>query len=74
MEEQGSATAEIARNVQQTAANTAAVRGHIVEVSQAATDTGTAAGQVLDSAGHLSHQAEDLSREVSGFVAGVRAA
>jgi methyl-accepting chemotaxis protein len=74
MEEQGSATAEIARSVQRTAANTEAVRENIAGVKQSAADTGTAAGQVLDSAGHLSHQADDLTREVSGFVEGVRAA
>ncbi len=39
----------------------------------AATGTGAAA-EVLSSSGHLSRQADDLSREVSGFVAGVRAA
>ena len=39
-----------------------------------ATDTGTAAEQVLASSGDLSRQADELSREVSGFVAGVRAA
>jgi methyl-accepting chemotaxis protein len=74
MEEQGSATAEIARNVQQTAASTDAVRNNIAGVSQAATETGTAADQVLGAAGQLSRQADDLSREVTGFVAGVRAA
>jgi len=50
------------------------VQGHIAEVSQAATDTGTAAEEVLRSAGQLSHQADDLSRAVGGFVEGVRAA
>jgi methyl-accepting chemotaxis protein len=74
MEEQGSATAEIARSVQQTAASTEEVRSNITGISQAAADTGAAAGDVLGSAGGLSRQAQDLSREVSGFVAGVRAA
>ncbi|MEJ0016514.1 MAG: methyl-accepting chemotaxis protein [Acetobacteraceae bacterium] len=74
VEEQGSATAEIARSVQRTAANTEAVRSHIAGVSEAANDAGVTAGQVLDAAGGLSHHAQDLSREVGGFVAGVRAA
>jgi methyl-accepting chemotaxis protein len=74
MEEQGSATAEIARSVQQTATSTEQVRSSITGISQAATDTGAAAGDVLGSAGEFSRQAQDLSREVSGFVAGVRAA
>ena len=43
-------------------------------VSQAASETGAAAGQVLTAAGDLSKQAEQLSGEVQTFVAGVRAA
>ena len=74
VEEQGAATAEIARNVQQTATSTQTVTANIGGVSQAANETGTAAGQVLDAAGHLSRQAEGLSNEVSRFVANVRAA
>ena len=74
VEEQGAATAEIARNVQQTAASTQDVTTNIAGVSQAANDTGAAAGQVLSAAGSLSRQAEELASEVSGFVAGVRAA
>jgi len=74
VEEQGAATAEIARNVQQTAASTQAVTTTISGVSQAANDTGAAAGQVLDAASGLSQQAEQLTNEVNDFVAGVRAA
>ena len=74
VEEQGAATAEIARNVQQTAASTQTVTANITGVSQAASDTGMAAGQVLDAAGDLSRQAESLSGEVARFVADVRAA
>jgi len=74
VDQQGAATAEIARNVQQTAASTEAVTANISGVSLAANDTGTAARQVLGAAGELSRQAEALSREVSAFVAGVRAA
>ena len=74
VEEQGSATSEIARSVQQTATNTEAVRGHISSVSQAATDAGAGAEQVLTSSSDLSQQAAGLSREVSDFVTGVRAA
>ena len=74
VEEQGAATAEIARNVQQTAASTQTVTSNIAGVSQAASETGTAASQVLDAAGDLSRQAEGLSNEVDRFVANVRAA
>ncbi|WP_419730207.1 methyl-accepting chemotaxis protein [Lichenicola sp.] len=74
VEEQGAATAEIARNVQQTATSTQTVTSNIAGVSQAAGETGTAASQVLDAAGGLSRQAEDLSNEVNRFVGDVRAA
>jgi methyl-accepting chemotaxis protein len=74
VEEQGAATAEIARNVQQTAASTREVTANIEGVSLAAHDTGAAADLVLGAAGGLSQQAEQLTAEVNGFVADVRAA
>jgi len=74
VEQQGAATAEIARNVQQTARSAGEVTTNIGGVSQAATETGQAAGQVLDAAADLSRQAEQLTREVGGFIAEVRAA
>jgi methyl-accepting chemotaxis protein len=74
VEEQGAATAEIARNVQQSAASTLEVTSNIAGVSQAANVAGTAAGQVLTAAGDLSRQAEQLTSEVTTFVAAVRAA
>jgi methyl-accepting chemotaxis protein len=74
VEEQSAATREIARNVQQAAQGTGEVSENITGVSRAATETGTAAGQVLGAAGELSHQAELLRAELSGFIAKVRAA
>lgn len=74
VEEQGAATSEIARNVQQTAANTREVTINIGDVSQAASQTGTAASRVLDAAGGLSTRAAELTQEVGVFVSGVRAA
>jgi methyl-accepting chemotaxis protein len=74
VEEQGAATAEIARNVQQAAASTRDVTTNITGVNQAANETGVAANQVLNAAGDLSKQAEQLTSEVRSFVAGVRAA
>lgn len=50
------------------------VTTNIGGVSQAATETGQAAGQVLSAAGDLSRQAEQLTSEVGGFIAEVRAA
>ncbi len=72
--QQGAATAEIARNIQHTAAGTQDVTTTIAGVSQAVNDTGTAATQVLDASNTLSRQAEQLSAEIISFVAGVRAA
>ena len=74
VEQQGMATQEIARSVHQAAQSSQEVSGTIGEVSQAANDTGRSAAAVLAAAGQLSRQAEELSREVGGFIAGVRAA
>lgn len=74
IEEQGAATAEIARNVTQTAQATQEVTTNIGGVSSAAHETGGAASMVLNAASGLSKQAEQLSGEVSTFLAGVRAA
>ncbi|HEV7635390.1 MAG TPA: methyl-accepting chemotaxis protein [Bradyrhizobium sp.] len=74
IEEQGAATAEIARNVTQTAKATQEVTTNIGGVSAAANETGSAAGLVLTAASNLSKQAEQLSGEVTIFLAGVRAA
>jgi len=74
VEEQTAATREIARNVQQAAQGTGEVSENITGVSRAATETGTAAGQVLGAAGELSHQADLLRSELGKFIARVRAA
>jgi methyl-accepting chemotaxis protein len=74
IQEQGAATAEIARNVTQTAQATQDVTTNIGGVSAAAHETGGAASKVLDAASGLSRQAEQLSGEVTTFLAGVRAA
>jgi len=74
VEEQDAATQEIARNVQQASAGTGEVSGAIAQVSQAASEGGSAASQVLSSAQELSQSAATLSREVSQFLARVRAA
>jgi methyl-accepting chemotaxis protein len=43
-------------------------------VKQAATNTGAAANQVLNAAGQLSLQTEQLTSEVGEFLSGVKAA
>jgi methyl-accepting chemotaxis protein len=74
VEQQGAATREIAHNVQQAATGTRNVAANIVEVSRATGATGTAAGQVLDAASELSHQAERLRSEAAAFLAKARTA
>ena len=74
MEEQGAATAEIARNVQEAARGTEQVTGSIADVRQGAGETSTAASQVLGAARELARHSEDLNREVSTFLQGVKAA
>jgi methyl-accepting chemotaxis protein len=74
IEEQGSATKEIARNVQQAARGTQEVTSNISGVQQAADNTGAAASQVLGAAEQLSRQSNDLASQVDRFLADVRAA
>jgi methyl-accepting chemotaxis protein len=74
IEEQGSATKEIARNVQEAAHGTQNVTSNISGVQQAANETGAAATQVLGAAEGLSQQSKDLASQVNRFLADVRAA
>ncbi|MBB5047059.1 methyl-accepting chemotaxis protein [Rhodopseudomonas rhenobacensis] len=74
IEQQGSATKEIARNVQQAAHGTQEVNANISGVQQAANETGSAASQVLNAAEQLSQQSQDLAGQVNRFLADVRAA
>jgi len=74
IEEQNATTVEITRNVQQAAQGTEEVSGNIIQVNQAATQTGAASTQVLAASNELSRQAEVLRKEVETFLAGIRAA
>jgi methyl-accepting chemotaxis protein len=74
VEEQGSATREIARNVQMASDGATRVGSAIADVHQGAADTGSASGQVLSSAQSLSSQASQLKLEVDNFLASIRAA
>jgi methyl-accepting chemotaxis protein len=74
VEEQGAATREIARNVQQASEGTAQVSKHMVGVNDAAVETGAAAGEVLDSAKMLARLSDDLRNDVDGFVGSLRTA
>ncbi len=74
VEQQGAATQEIARNVQEAARGTGEVSNNIVGVNQAASETGAAAGMVLNSAEELGRQADTLRGNVGAFLARIRAA
>ncbi len=73
VEQQGSATAEIARNVQSAARGTQAVAQTIGHVSEAADKTGTAADALGGAASSVSTLSDRLRTEVEAFVARMRA-
>ncbi|MDN5000121.1 cache domain-containing protein [Bradyrhizobium sp. GCM10027634] len=72
--QQGTATQEIAQNVQQAAARTGEVSQNIAGVTDGIAATGTAAEEVLVSAVELSKQSQRLRDEVDRFLAQIRAA
>jgi methyl-accepting chemotaxis protein len=74
VDQQGAATREIARNVQEAAQGTGQVSSNISGVNQAADKTGSAASKVLSSAEQLSGQAATLRADVDRFLANIRAA
>ncbi len=74
VEQQGAATQEIVRNIGQAAKGTDAVTLTISDVSEAAEATGSAAAQVLTSAGEVTLQSRQLSAEITRFLDTVRAA
>jgi methyl-accepting chemotaxis protein len=74
VEEQGAATREIARNIQHAASGTAEVSSNIVGVSQASSDAGSAASEVLTASAGLRREADTLRQEIDSFLAGIRAA
>lgn len=72
VEEQGAATAEIARNVQQASEGTSDVSRNITDVTQSASETGQSAQVVLTSAQDLSTQFDELKSSVQKFLNGIR--
>ena len=74
VEEQGAATQEISRNVQQAAHGTTQVSSNIGDVQRGASETGSASAQVLSAAQLLSQDSERLKAEVGRFLNSVRAA
>jgi methyl-accepting chemotaxis protein len=74
VEEQGAATREISRNVQQAAQGTMQVSHNITDVQRGAVETGSASSQVLSAAQSLSGESNRLKLEVGKFLSTVRAA
>ena len=68
MEEQGAATQEISRNVQQAAMGTQMVSANITDVQRGATETETASSHVLSAAQLLSGDSNRLKIEVAKFL------
>jgi methyl-accepting chemotaxis protein len=73
VEEQGAATQEISRNIQQAAQGTQKVASNITDVQRGASETGSASSQVLASAQMLSNDSARLNAEVGEFLSAVRA-
>ncbi|MCP3473233.1 methyl-accepting chemotaxis protein [Bradyrhizobium sp. CCGUVB1N3] len=74
VEEQGAATAEIARNVEQAANGTAAVTDQVGSVRNVAGETDAGAEAALAAAAALQDQAHALKRDVAEFLQTVRKA
>ena len=74
VEQQGAATQEITRNVQQAAKRSGAVASSIADVSRGAGETGSASNQIVLSAKTISVESSRLKTEVEKFLATVRAA
>jgi methyl-accepting chemotaxis protein len=74
VEEQGAATQEIARNVQQAAELSARVAANITDVDRGNSETGAASVQVLTAAQSLSKESNHLQTEVQHFLSTIRAA
>jgi methyl-accepting chemotaxis protein len=74
VEEQGAATQEISRNIQQAAKGTSQVSSNVTDVQRGASETGSASSQVLSAAQSLSVESNRLKLEVGKFLNSVRAA
>lgn len=72
--QQGAATGEIARNVQEAAQGTDVVSGSVETMQATAAETGAAADAVSTAAAGLTQTAEGLHRAVAAFLGTLRAA
>ena len=73
VDEQGVATSEITRNVEEAAAGTREVAATMQAVTYAAQDTTQAAVQMRSAAGELADQSDRLREDINQFVARIRA-
>ena len=74
MEQQGAATQEIARNVQEAARGTTEVSSNISGLNQIVEETGAASVEVLSASDELGQQAEQLRARVGTFLSDIRSA
>ncbi|KJC51163.1 chemotaxis protein [Bradyrhizobium sp. LTSP885] len=74
VEEQGAATREISRNVQQAAHGTQQVSTSVADVRRGASETGASSAEVLAAAKSLSSESGRLKLEVGRFLGAVRTA
>ncbi|MDR6770260.1 methyl-accepting chemotaxis protein [Azospirillum sp. BE72] len=74
VEQQGAATRDISANVHQAAQGAQAVSANVAVASEATTDAGTKADEMLGESGRLTGVADRLRGEVDGFLASIRAA
>jgi methyl-accepting chemotaxis protein len=74
VEQQSSSTLEIARTVQNVAQGSQEVAVNITQLNRGATETGSASGEVLNSAKTLSAESTRLRAELDRFMTNIRAA
>ncbi|AWJ83255.1 chemotaxis protein [Azospirillum sp. TSH58] len=74
VEQQGAATTEIVRNVDEAAQGTRVVADNIIDVARAASDTGRMAGDVFKAASEVQEESETLRVEIERFLQQVHAA
>jgi methyl-accepting chemotaxis protein len=72
VEEQGMATQEIARNVQQTAEIARGIASNANDVKQSSMGASAAVSQMIAAASDLSRQSESLRGQVSGFLRDIK--
>jgi methyl-accepting chemotaxis protein len=68
IQEQEAATSEISSNVAQAAEGAQDISGNVVSITEASQKTGTAAGEVLQSAQYLAGEADTLKSKVQDFL------